>query len=197
MGRAVTTDALVMCGGRGTRLDSETEKPLFSICGAPMIDHVLTALADTPAVEAIHAAVSPHAPATRAYLRNHSLAPTVVETPGEGYVTDLGLALDRMGDPVVTAAADLPLLAPEHVEEAIAAGQDGSSVTVCVPAALKRRLGVSADTTTIEAGRELAPTGLNVVGTTDEEVLVTTYDARPAVNVNRLEDAVVAEDLCD
>ena len=193
----MTTDALVMCGGRGTRLNTETEKPLFSICGAPMVDHVLTALADTPTVGTVNAAVSPHAPATRAHLRDHPLAPTVVETPGAGYVTDLGLALDRVGEPVVTAAADLPMLAPEHVEEAVAAGEDGSSVTVCVPAALKRRLGVSTDTTTTEAERELAPTGLNIVGTTDEEIFVTTYDARLAINVNRLEDAAVAEDLCD
>lgn len=192
-------DALVMCGGHGTRLESDTEKPLFDVCGAPMVDHVLAALRDAPAVETVHAAVSPHAPDTSAHLRDHPLAPAVVETPGEGYVTDLGLALDRVGEPVVTAAADLPLLAPEHVERAVTACQraDGASVTVCVPAALKRRLGTSADTTTTVEGRELAPTGLNVVGTTDTEKTMTSYDARLAVNVNRLEDAAVAEDLCD
>lgn len=192
-------DALVMCGGRGTRLVSETEKPLFAVCGAPMVDRVLAALRDAPAVDAVHAAVSPHTPDTRAHLRDHPLAPSVVETPGEGYVTDLGLALNRAGEPVVTAAADLPLLAPEHIAEAVTVCRtaDGASVTVCVPAALKRRLDVSADTTRTAGGRELAPTGLNVVGTTEEEETVTTYDARLAVNVNRLDDATVAEELCD
>ncbi|MFB6171644.1 MAG: NTP transferase domain-containing protein [Haloarculaceae archaeon] len=190
-------DALVLCGGRGTRLDSDREKPLFEVCGAPMIDRVLAALADAAAVETVHAAVSPHAPDTRAHLRDGDRA-VVVETPGEGYVADLGRALDRVGRPAVTAAADLPLLAPAHVSRAVersrAAG--GASVAVCVPAALKRRLDLSVDTTTTAGGRDLAPTGLNVVGATDADETMTTYDARLAVNVNRLSDAAVAEALC-
>ena len=65
-------------------------------------------------------------------------------------------------------------------------------MTVCVPAALKRQLGVSVDTTRTHAGRELAPTGLNVVGERDDETIRVSHDARLAVNVNRPDDAAVA-----
>jgi len=104
--------------------------------------------------------------------------------------------------PAVTVAADLPLLAPEHVERALdarrdaTAGRDGDdaavSLSVVVPVALKERLGASVE----RAFDGLAPTGLNVVDTGDDS-MYTTYDARLAVNVNRLEDAAVAEGLLE
>jgi adenosylcobinamide-phosphate guanylyltransferase len=59
-----------------------------------------------------------------------------------------------------------------------------------VPVALKERLGASVDT----AFDGLAPTGLNVVATGGDS-MHTTYDARLAVNVNRLEDAALAAAL--
>ncbi|QIB76369.1 NTP transferase domain-containing protein [Halogeometricum borinquense] len=189
-----------MCGGQGTRLGGETEKPLVRVCGVPMVDRVATALRQSR-VETVHAVVSPDAPETARHVREKRLS--VVETAGEGYVSDLTDALEAVGKPVVTVAADLPLLAPEHVDSAIetanAVGEamDGiASVTVCVPANLKRRLGVSADTTFEHEGEEIAPTGLNVVaGATDTVQL--TYDDRIAVNVNRPTDLELAEERCD
>ena len=64
-----------------------------------------------------------------------------------------------------------------------------------MPTALKRALGVSADSTRERDDRRLSPAGLNVVGG-DERVRVS-YDARLAVNVNRPADAEVAEVLAD
>jgi adenosylcobinamide-phosphate guanylyltransferase len=72
--------------------------------------------------------------------------------------------------------------------------EDGS-LTVCVPAALKRALGASIDATFERGGRELAPAGVNVVADADEDATHVTYDARVAVNVNRVSDAELAEEL--
>jgi adenosylcobinamide-phosphate guanylyltransferase len=185
-----------MCGGQGTRLDAEQEKPLFEIDGVPMVERVLDALAAS-AVDTTYAAVSPHAPETRAHLRERGGA--VIETPGEGYVADLGTALADGGlsRPVVTCVADLPLLAADLIDDALAAHDAGSaaSLTVAVPATLKRALGVSVDTTMTHEGREVAPTGLNVVGAGESDGVSVSYDARLAVNVNRVADAAVAERL--
>lgn len=197
-----------MCGGRGTRLGGETEKPLVSVCGTPMLDRVAAALRESDA-DTLHAVVSPNAPKTAARARNIGLA--TVEAPGDGYVEDLRYALDSVGRPVVTVAADVPLVTAGHVDDAIAAskraGSGGgdeddeddrvASVTVCVPAALKRRLGASMDTTFDRDGRALAPTGLNVVSESATDTVRVTYDARLAVNVNRPDDAELAEGLCD
>ncbi|WP_425498533.1 NTP transferase domain-containing protein [Haloprofundus halobius] len=211
-----------MCGGRGTRLGGETEKPLVEVAGTPMVDRVLAALSGSR-VDAVYAVVSPHAPQTREYLAAvadadsggadvDASAVTILDASGDGYVEDLDFALETVGVPVVTVAADLPLLAADHVNEVVAAASDGDgssregrdgdgtvdarSVAVCVPTALKRRLGASADTAFESESRNLAPTGLNVVAP-GEEIVHVSYDARLAVNVNRPPDIALAEALCD
>ncbi|MUV88438.1 NTP transferase domain-containing protein [Natronomonas sp. CBA1123] len=177
-----------MCGGRGTRLD-RGEKPLFEVAGEPMVDRVLDALAESR-IDTVHAVTSPHVPETTAHLggRVH-----LIEAPGDGYVEDLGAALETVEKPALTVVADLPLLAGEVVDRTLAA-YDAGSLTVCVPTHLKEALGVSAETTRSHGGRECSPTGLNVVGDGDETIHLS-YDARLAVNVNRPGDAEVAEVL--
>lgn len=177
-----------MCGGRGTRLDAATEKPLYEVGGRPMVDRVRDALAASR-VDAVYAVGSPRTPLTR----DHVDLP-YVEAPGEGYVADLQYALERVDRPVLTVAADLPLLAGDAID-AVLDEFDGASLAVRVPAALKRALGTSVDTTTTVDGREFAPTGVNVVARRDEDDAFVTTDARFAVNVNRVSDARVAEAL--
>ena len=176
-----------MCGGRGTRLDSDAEKPLFRVGDVPMVDRVFDAL-DESGVDTAYAVTSPAAPETRVHLDA-----VRIETPGEGYVEDLDAALtdERVSCPVLTVAADLPLLDGEVLDRVLAA-HDGGSLSVLVPAARKRELGVSDDTTFERDGREVAPTGVNVVGETGDDAWLT-EDVRVAVNVNTLGDARVAE----
>jgi adenosylcobinamide-phosphate guanylyltransferase len=194
-------DALVMCGGRGTRLREEgadpgVEKPLVEVGGEPMLSRIVESLRESGVGE-VYAVVSPHAPATTDRARSRSVS--TIETRGDGYVSDLRAALETVGRPAVTVPADLPLLTPEHVDDAVAEsyqrGHDATSLTVCVPAVLKRRLGASIDTAFDHEGRTVTPTGLNVVGDGDDTVALT-YDARLSVNVNRPEDLELAEALC-
>jgi adenosylcobinamide-phosphate guanylyltransferase len=184
-----------MCGGRGTRLDTETEKPLYEIDGRPMIDRVHDALVASR-VAAIHAVGAPDTPQTREYCERSLLESggSFIEATGTGYVADLQYALERVDSPVVTVASDLPLLAGDAVD-AVLDEFSGPSLGVHVPAALKRQLGTSLDRTRPVDGRELAPTGVNVVAEGDPEETTVTYDARLAVNVNRLSDASIAEAL--
>jgi len=181
-----------MCGGKGTRLDASVEKPLYEIRGTPMIDSVRAALRAST-VESIVAAVSPHTPATRDHLRERDCR--VVETPGDGYVADLDAAIEAAGlsRPVLTCVADLPLVVPPLVDAALLTHTacDGDSLTVAVPAAVKEALGVSVDTTFARGGRDLVPSGLNVLGDGGDNVLVS-GNARLAVNVNCRRDAEVA-----
>jgi len=182
-----------MCGGRGTRLGGTREKPLVAVDGVPTIDRVCDALA-VSGVDRVYAAVSPHTPKTRSHLRPSDPVDSVIDTPGEGYVEDLSTALDRVGRPALTVAADLPLLEPAVVDEVLAAGSAGRSLTVAVPVARKRQLGVSVDTTFAHEGQRLAPAGVNVVASTDDDIYVS-RDRRLAVNVNRPSDLRVAEAL--
>ncbi len=166
-----------------------------------MLDRVIRALRASRA-SPISAVSSPHAPETRAHARERGL--DVVHAPGEGYVADLQHALDVVGTPALTVVADLPFLLPTHVDRALSdahveGADEFASLTVCVPADLKRRLGVSVDTAFEHRGREVAPTGLNVVGGegVETETVSVVDDERLAVNVNRPADREVAEVRCD
>ncbi|USZ73441.1 NTP transferase domain-containing protein [Natronosalvus halobius] len=220
-----------MAGGRGTRLESRVEKPLYEIGGVTMIDRIFAAL-EASVVGRITVAVSPNAPNTREHLAERDCTRSfevdgtaepvdlvtpvrVLETAGDGYVADLGSILESdsipISTPVLTAAADLPLLEGATVDGILeryrrrvrARGREGGtgkdapapSMTVCVPTALKRRLGLSVDST-LESDRHLAPTGVNVVGTSSETMITRSYDYRLACNVNRRTDARAAKTYC-
>jgi len=183
MDSELSPSALVMCGGEGTRLRpavGETEKPLVAVGGEPMVGRVVDAL-QASSVATVAAAVSPATPDTAAYLADRDVR--CLDTPGEGYVADLGAALDALSRPVVTVAADLPLVTAAHVDRAVGTAA-GDSLTVCVPASLAAELGVSAETTTDHDGRTVVPTGLNVVGDGVERTALRADD-RLAFNVNR------------
>jgi adenosylcobinamide-phosphate guanylyltransferase len=187
-------DAVIMCGGRGTRLDAAVEKPLFEIGGVAMIDRVHRAF-ENSGIETVTAAVSPQAPETRSHLASRDQI-SLVETPGDGYVEDLGVALEAVDLPVMTIVSDLPLIEADLVDRVLETAADvPGPITVDVPVALKRELGASID---IERDG-MSPTGCNLVTarteTTATETMYTSYDARLAVNVNRRSDARLAEAL--
>jgi len=191
------TTALVLCGGKGTRLvDTETEKPLVEICGTPMVDRVCNALRAS-SIETVVCVTSPHTPETTTYLESQPDL-TVIETSGEGYVADLSAALEGLSMPVLTVAADLPLLTGSLIDDLCQSLiVPVRSTTVCVPVARKRALGLSADTSFTPAGVDdsVTPSGVNTVASGGEETIVRT-DLELAVNVNRPADRAVAERYC-
>ncbi|NGM67889.1 NTP transferase domain-containing protein [Natronolimnobius sp. AArcel1] len=190
-----------MCGGDGTRLESAHEKPLHPIDGVPMVERVLAAL-ESSHIETNYAAVSPNAPKTRTHLESiasDEASVHLLETPGNGYVSDLVALLERdeIDRPVLTVAADLPLLEAATIDRVLESHERGPrecSLTICVPVALKRRLGVSVETR-LEEAPHLAPTGLNVVGAGELTEHMRSYNPRLAVNVNRREDSHRAAQL--
>lgn len=203
-------DALVLCGGTGSRLGLDVEKPLLEIGGVPMVDRVIDALAGSR-VEDIYAVGSPAVPDTRAHIeRRYGDAPQqdgtgksgvgmgqelprvdYLEAPGEGYVADLSAALETVETPVLTVVADLPLLEADALDWVLSAYERGS-MTVCVPTARKAALGVTIDGTTTHDGTTVTASGVNVVGDPEPETITMTEDIRFAVNVNRSRDAWVA-----
>jgi len=187
MNETRATTGLVMCGGEGSRLRpavGDTEKPLVAVGGEPMIDRVVDALRAS-SLSTIAAAVSPATPETAAYLAEIDGVERV-ETAGAGYVADLDDALAGLEGPTVTVAADLPLLTADHVDRAVTAA-GGDSLSVCVPASIPEKLGLSAEPTFDHAGETVVPTGLNIVGDDNERTAV--WQApRLAFNINRPAD---------
>jgi len=188
-----------MCGGKGTRLETAVEKPLYEIAGTPMVEWVISALIESR-VETTHTVVSPHAPETNSWVANSPYDVSRIETAGKGYVSDLQSALNEVSKPVLTVAADLPLLDGSAIDT-IVDTYEGNSLTVCVPVERKHELGVSIGTTIPESGKESqqcqerAPAGVNIVDSGRDETVYVTDDVRFAVNVNHRRDARVAQEL--
>lgn len=184
-------DALIMCGGNGTRFDGDGEKPLYPIDGVPMIERIVDALGESQ-IKEIRAAVSPNAPDTTAWVRQEGIKD--INTPGNGYVSDLNSVLHTHDAPMLTVSGDMPLLTAETIDTVVDQ-HDTGSLTVYVPVMIKRNLGLSVGFSEQVDGEDVAPAGINIVSNEPDDVPYVTKDYRYAVNVNTRSDARVAEHL--
>ena len=81
--------AVLMAGGRGTRLEVPCEKPLFKLCGKPLIKYVLDNLNASKLIDKIVIAVSHHTRETTEYLKSFEGNFDILDTSGDDYLTDL------------------------------------------------------------------------------------------------------------
>ena len=58
------TTALIMAGGKGTRMNLDCEKPMVEVNNKPMINYVVDALLESRYVDKILVAVSDNTPLT-------------------------------------------------------------------------------------------------------------------------------------
>ena len=184
---------LVMCGGRGTRMDLDGEKLLLKY-KRPVVEHVISALEESGCLSRIVCATSPNAPRTAEFVR--SLGIETVETGGDGYSEDLGFALKKFDEPVLVVSGDLPLLDAEIVKKIAAiCGKDEPWTSVLVRESFLDRLGARAEYLVSHGGERCALTGISVVNPRDlnglehvRESYVVLDDKRVAVNHNTQRD---------
>jgi adenosylcobinamide-phosphate guanylyltransferase len=77
----VGVTALVMAGGKGSRMALSEEKPLIQVGGKPIIEHVLMALKNAKKVNSIVVAVSDYTPKTAQLMLQFPVS--IVKTPGK------------------------------------------------------------------------------------------------------------------
>ena len=160
----MTVTALIMAGGKATRMKSTTEKPLLEVGGRPMIEHVVGALNQSKMVDRIVVAVSGNTPQTA--RRATELGIEVLSTPGEDYISDMRYAIKRLGPcDVLTVAADIPFITTEIVDRAIEKYRSSGkpSLTVMVPLDVHKRLGSKPEYVFEIDGRRLVAIGLNII----------------------------------
>jgi adenosylcobinamide-phosphate guanylyltransferase len=189
--------ALVMAGGKGTRMESNLEKPLTKVKGKLLIEHVLTALQDAKRVERIVVATSRYTPQTALFL--DKLGFEVAKTPGDGYIEDLAFLVsrDEFEDQIIlTVTSDLPLITSEIIDQVLEEYQKSSkpAMAVMIPVEVFREHGLEPS---LVLGN-LVPSGLNILrgkdNEQDEEVLVLSK-IELALNINSLEDIISLEKL--
>lgn len=194
--------ALLMAGGKGTRMAFRGEKPLLKVGGKPMIEHVLEALRNAEKLNEIVITVSEHTPKTAKLMKGFSVK--ILKTPGKDYVSDMKYAVRKLKlDKVVTLSADLPLVTGEIIDKIIEKymQSDKPALTVVVPLETKVRLGLGGEYVLEAGNRRLVPVGINVIdgrGIEEEELgeeIFIIDDEEVAVNVNTLHDLEIAGHL--
>jgi bifunctional UDP-N-acetylglucosamine pyrophosphorylase / glucosamine-1-phosphate N-acetyltransferase len=114
-----TTLAVVMAAGKGTRMKSELPKVLVSVCGRPMIDYVLDALA-TAGVERVVVVVGYRADDVRSALASRPGVEFAVQSEqrGTGHAVMCAREFLRQHDgAVLVVAGDSPLMQPSSIEK--------------------------------------------------------------------------------
>ena len=194
--------ALVMAGGKGTRMALSEEKPLLQVGGKPVIEHVLVALKNAKKISSIVVAVSDYTPKTARLMLQFPVS--IIKTPGKEYVSDMGYAVRTLGlQTVLAIGADLPLITAEVVDAIVEyyerCGKPALNVVVSMET--KAQLGLSGKYGFELDGSHVVPAGINVIDgrrideeKLDEEILM--LDQKEvAMNINTIQEFRIAENL--
>ncbi|MDO5860860.1 NTP transferase domain-containing protein [Methanobrevibacter sp.] len=193
--------AILMAGGRGTRLEVPCEKPLFKLCNKPLIKYVIDNLNSSKLVDKIVIAVSPNTPETTEYLKSLKGDFEIFDTSGKDYLTDLSFILDYFEkqsseDILLFINADLPFISTETIDCVLKyyfkSGKD--ALSTLVPVEIFKELGLNYS---YEFNGNV-PSGLNVLRSVnivqDEDQLIIPKKEL-ALNINTILDSQVAEKL--
>lgn len=191
------TTALVMAGGKGTRMDMDCEKPLIKVNNRAMISYVIDALLNSKYVDNILVAVSPNTPLTKDYLEEFPVR--VIETAGIGYIEDLSEVLSNRDyverdEVILTIVADLPFVTSEQLDDVFKHYFKRKKPAMCVsvPEYIFEEHGI--EPTLVFDG--LVPTGVNLLLANSDEQDQTIYESSNielAFNINTLNDLDLSE----
>ena len=193
--------AILMAGGRGTRLEVPCEKPLFKLKEVPLIKYVLDNLNQSKLIDKIIIAVSPNTCKTTQYLKSLDYYFEILDTSGKDYLTDLSYVLDYFekkskDDTLLFINADLPFICAETIDDVLNHyfKSDKDALSVLVPVEIFEELGL--DYSYEFDGN--VPSGLNILRSENiiqEESNIVIPKVELALNINTLLDSKVAEKL--
>ena len=193
--------AILMAGGRGTRLKVPIEKPLFKLYDKPLIKYVLDNVSASNLIDEIVIAVSPNTPETTEYLKSLNGDFKILHTSGDDYLKDLSFILDFFEkksdtDTLLFINADLPFISTETIDKVLNhySKSDKDALSVLVPVEIFEDLGLKYS----YEFNGLVPSGLNVLKSKnivqDENQLVIP-DVELALNINTIPDSEIAQKL--
>ena len=180
---------LVMAGGKGTRMKSNEEKLLLPY-KQPLVLHVIDELKNSNCFEKIIAATSPNSPQTKNILVENNI--TIIETSGEGFVTDLNNILKQLDDFVLVSSGDLPLLDGDIIKQIIDnVNHDKTWTSIVTTKSFQNSLNLEPECISTLNDEDYAHTGISIVNAskisnldTIEEDYLIIDDKRVCFNIN-------------
>ena len=199
----MTISALIMAGGKGTRMNSQQEKPLIKICDKPVIEYVFNAIQNAKKIDNIYIAITQHTPQTTKYIKKFQAK--TVTTPGKDYVSDMGYATQtlKLGK-FIAISADLPLITGEILDQIIERYENCNkpALTVAIPIKTKIKLGMSIEYSFKINNKNVVPTGINVIDGNkqygnewlDQDIYILNK-TELAININTPQELQIAQTL--
>jgi len=196
--------ALIMAGGKGTRIGLSIEKPLLPFLGKPLIDWVVEAVKSAEKVSEFYVITSKNAVETEQKCVRDGLK--VIRTDGKSYHDDLKQAIleAKLRGPVLTMPADLPAVTGKFLDKVVTAyekcGKD--ALAVFVPINTREALKLSVSSTDEHKGVWYAVSGVNIIkgvriqdeGKIDTGAIIT-EEVEVLLNINTLKDLAIAEKI--
>jgi adenosylcobinamide-phosphate guanylyltransferase len=196
--------ALIMAGGRGSRMGLPTEKPLLPFLSKPLIDWVVEAILAAKKVSEFYVITSANTPQTE----KHCLAKgwKVLRTDAKGYHNDLKQAVlkaNLMG-PVLTMPSDVPAIKGQFLDKVISEFEDCQKdfLAVFVPIKTRQDLGLSISSTDEYKGIWYAVSGVNIINGAKvlgegkiETSAIITEETEVLLNVNTIKDLEIAQQI--
>lgn len=184
--------AVVMAGGKGTRLKMDCEKPLLELAGKPMVDYVLSSLSKSNYIKKVYIATSPNTPLTKQHCLDENYE--IIDTPGKGYVEDLGFILkyfekNHHNTKILTVSSDVPCIETETYDLIIKEYKklDTEALNVAVPEKIFQKYGIKP--TIVFDG--MVPAGVNILSSLNKiqnEELLILEKIELALNINNSND---------
>jgi|SRR5215467_1310337 GTP:adenosylcobinamide-phosphate guanylyltransferase len=203
--------AVVMCGGKGTRMDDSTmtEKPLQRIRGKTLIEYVVSALVACRIFEKVVIVPSPNTPFTSKYVQNiyNSLDNVeILDSTGLDYSHDLrSLVKYLMPSKLMVLSADLPLINTKIIRKIIQiCDWDFPCISVILDRKFVEDLGVKPSIIIRKDNLDYCHSGITLIdsaGVKDKsgmflETYVLMNEKEIAINVNTTKDLELAKTLC-
>ncbi|AEH06128.1 Conserved hypothetical protein CHP00454 [Methanothermococcus okinawensis IH1] len=189
-----------MAGGKGTRLNSDIEKPLLPILRRPMIDYIVEALLESN-INNIYIAVSKNTPKTEEYIKcykryyiNKNIY--LIKTSGLNYIHDLNECIPYFSEPFMVLSCDIPTIKPKIINKIITQyhiikSKKAHVESLCV--VVKKDIYPSNPSIVMDG---YIPLGINILspkyGEQKEELYIID---EPILNVNTLEDKNLVEKI--
>ena len=196
--------ALIMAGGKGSRMGLPTEKPLLTFLGKPLIDWVADAINGSKNVSVFYVVTSSNTPLTEKHCLTKGWK--VLRTAANGYHNDLRQAVAKanLTGPILTMPSDVPAITGQVLDKIVDAfevcGKD--FLAVFVPIKARQDLGLSISSTDEYNGVWYAVSGVNVINGTKilgegkiETSAIITEEIEVLLNINTTKDLEIAQNI--
>ncbi|MCW3982482.1 MAG: NTP transferase domain-containing protein [Candidatus Bathyarchaeota archaeon] len=196
--------ALIMAGGRGSRMGLPTEKPMLPFLGKPLIDWVAEAVLNAKKISEFYVITSANTPKTEEHCKSKGWK--VLRTDAKGYHDDLKQAVSKLGwmGAVLTMPSDVPAITGKVLDRVVSefevCGKD--YLAVFVPIEKRQALGLSISSTDEYQGVWYAVSGVNIINGRQtlgegkiETAAIITEETEVVLNVNTTKDLEVAQNL--